>query len=378
MNFEDRPLRGVRVLELARLLPGPFATMTLADLGAQVDKVEDPQGGDYLRHMPPLVEGVNPTFRTLNRGKRSVVLDLKSSAGCDALRRLVGHYDVVVEGFRPGAMDRLGLGGETLRAENPALVYCALSGYGRDGPHAGVSGHDLNYVSRAGVLGLTGPEDGPPQVPGVQIADFGGGLAAVSAVLAALFARERDGQGRLLDVSLSDAALSFATFGLMSRFGGLEGGRGADVLTGGIAPYRTYATKDGGAVALAALEPKFWTAFCEGAGIEPDMAALAPGAHQAQWKARLEALFAERTRAEWQRFAEQYDCCLEPVLEPEELPDDAHHRSRGTITPGEPPTVGTPLGGGERHAAAPGRGEHTEEVLGEAGLDADAIAALKR
>ncbi|MDQ3036341.1 MAG: CoA transferase, partial [Myxococcota bacterium] len=173
-DLERRPLSGLRVLDLSRLLPGPFATMILADLGARVDKVEDPAGGDYLRFMPPMVgdpaEGtpMNTAFHLLNRGKRSAVLDLKKPEGQDALRRLIPRYDVLIESFRPGVMARLGLGYETLREAHPGLVYCAITGYGQDGPAAQRAGHDIGYLARAGVLGLTGPEQGPPQVPGVQ------------------------------------------------------------------------------------------------------------------------------------------------------------------------------------------------------------------
>ncbi|MFW5875529.1 MAG: CaiB/BaiF CoA transferase family protein [Myxococcota bacterium] len=374
------PLHGIRVLDLSRLLPGPYATMVLADLGARVDKVEDPSGGDYMRVMPPQVEGMGSVFHALNRGKRSVVLDLKKPEGRDAFLELVPQYDVLLESFRPGVMSRFGLGYEQLRDANPRLVYAAITGYGQDGPLAGRAGHDLNYVGRAGLLGFTGPEDRPPQVPGVQIADIGGGaLFGAIGVLAALQERERTGRGRFVDVSMCEGSLAFTMFGLMSRLGGMQAPRGGDVLMGGIAPYQTYETKDGQHVTLGSLEPKFWSAFCTGVGIEPAMDALAPGPHQAGWKSKLAQIFAQRTRAEWEAFAEKHDCCLEPVLQPEELLTDPQHTARGVFLdgPGGLKLPTTPAGRPARAAGAPAQGEHTDEVLREAGLSEERMKALR-
>jgi crotonobetainyl-CoA:carnitine CoA-transferase CaiB-like acyl-CoA transferase len=380
----ERPLAGLKVLDLSRLLPGPFATMMLAELGAQVDKVEDPLGGDYLRIMPPEVGGMNAVFHALNRGKRSVVLDLKKPEARAALLRLVGGYDVLVESFRPGVLERLGLGYAALREKNPRLVYCAITGYGQTGPLAHRAGHDLDYLARAGVLGLTGPEGGPPQVPGVQMADVGGGaLFAVAGVLAALTARATSGEGRFVDVSMCEGALAFGLFGLMSRYGGMGTIAGADVLGGGIAPYNTYETKDGKAIALAALEPKFWMAFSKGVGMPLDLEALVPGPHQREGKRKVAELIAARTRDEWASFAEQHDCCLEPVLEPDELPRDPQHLARGVFTTAALaggatlPIPRTPLAAPFAEIEpAPRHGQHTREVLAEAGLDADELAAL--
>lgn len=377
--IDDRPLSGVRVLDLSRLLPGPYATMVLSDLGAQVDKVEDPKGGDYLRVMPPHVDGMCTTFHVLNRGKRSVVLDLKKPEGQQALLALVPRYDVLVESFRPGVMARLGLGYDQLRDRHPGLVYCAITGYGQDGPLADRAGHDLNYLARAGLLAHMGPEDRPPQVPGVQIADIGGGgLFAVIGILAALQRRQRSGEGGFVDISMCEGSLAFTVFGLMSHLGGMALPRGAGMLMGGIAPYQTYETSDGRYVTLAALEPKFWMAFCAGAGIEAGMDALAPGPHQAQWKAKLTDLFKQKTRAEWEAFAEQHDCCLEPVLGPDEVLTDAQHAARGVFVegPGGLPQPTTPAGQPLAGAKAPAQGEHTAEVLREAGFDEASIARL--
>jgi len=367
----------VRVLDLSRLLPGPFATMILADLGARVDKVEDPRGGDYLRFMPPKGEdGVNPVFSMLNRGKRSVVLDLKQEEGREALKALVAKADVLVESFRPGVLARLGLGYETLRALNPRLIVCAITGYGQDGPLGDRAGHDLNYLARAGVMGFTGPADGPPQVPGVQIADIGGGaLYAVIGILAALQERERTGEGRFVDISMCEGALTFAAFGIGLRAGGMTFPRGQDMLMGGIAPYGTYRTKDGKYVSLASLEAKFWNAFCQGVGIDTNMNALVPGPHQKDVRAQLDAIFAERTRDEWAAFAAEHDCCLEPILDAAELEADPQHEARGVFAAGlgNPRTPIAPAVAGP----APTQGQQSEAILHEAGLTDEAIAALR-
>lgn len=390
-----RPLRGVRVLDLSRLLPGPFATLVLADLGAQVDKIEDPGGGDYLRHVPPQVAGEAATFHLLNRGKRSAILDLKKPEGRDALRRLVGSYDVLFDQFRPGVLDRLGLGHGALRAENPRLIVCALTGYGQSGPLAQRAGHDLNYLARAGVLGAQGPAEGPPQPPGFQLADVSGGMWCVISILAALRERDRSGEGALLDIAMTDSVLGFATasFGLVlaeALQGGAQGGSampigsGTEALTGGIAPYNTYLTKDGQAVALAALEPKFWAAFCAGVGLAPDMTALVPGPHQAALKAELAEIFRGRTREEWVAFASTRDCCLEPVLHPREVAGDAHLAARDLFfnlpsARGATPQMRTPVTPkGAGFSAPPRMGEHTRAILHEGGLTAEEIEALLR
>src|SRR5262249_54956535 len=190
--------------DLSRLLPGPFATLVLADLGATVDKLEDTGGGDYLRHVPPQIAGESAAFQLLNRGKRSLVLDLKKPAGRDAFKRLVASYDVLFDQFRPGVLARLGVGHDVLRAENPRLVICALTGYGQTGTLAQRAGHDIDYLARAGILGGQGPEGGAPQVPGFQLADISGGMWCVIAIQAALAERARTGQGAVLDIAMTD------------------------------------------------------------------------------------------------------------------------------------------------------------------------------
>jgi crotonobetainyl-CoA:carnitine CoA-transferase CaiB-like acyl-CoA transferase len=385
------PLEGIKVLDLSRLLPGPLASLVLADLGADVDKVEDTAGGDYLRVMPPQVEAnagtgadaASSVFLALNRNKRSAVIDLKKPKGKEALLRLARCYDVVLEQFRPGVLDRLGLSHATLLAENPRLVVCALTGYGQTGPLAHRAGHDLTYLARAGVLGFQGPEDGPPTVPGFQLADVSGGLYAVIGIMGALMERARTGKGSVVDVAMIETAMPFAIAGFGLSFGGQAPQRGAEALVGGIAPYQTYATKDGRAMALAALEPKFWMAFSQGVGHGIDMSDLVPGPHQMALKAKLATLFAARTRDEWVRFASERDCCLEPVLTAEEARADEHLAARKMFFElaskwGPIPQMRTPLTPVDRsHTPPPSQGEHTEVMLREAGISAEEIAAMK-
>lgn len=379
-----RPLAGVRVLDLSRLIPGPFATLVLADLGATVDKIEDPGGGDYLRHVPPHVAGESAAFHLLNRGKRSAVLDLKHPAAREAFLRLAGTYDVLLDQFRPGVLERLGLGHETLRARHPKLVICALTGYGQRGELAARAGHDLNYLARSGLLGAQGPAGSPPQVPAFQLADGGGGLWCVIGILGALAERARTGEGRVLDIAMTDGVLGFAPIAIASALAGQPVAPGDEALTGGIAPYSTYLSRDGHPVSLAALEPKFWLGFCAATGLEADVTALAPGPHQAEIKRRVAEVFAARTRDEWARFAEEHDVCVAPVLAPGEITKDPHLRSRELFfsieTPeGRIPQIRTPITDRAAEASrAPRMGEHTEAILRDAGFSEDEIAELLR
>ncbi len=317
------PLQGVTVLDLSRLLPGPYATQVLADLGATVIKVEEPRGGDYLRHMPPFAGDHSALFLALNRGKQSIALDLKAPADVETFKALVARVDVVVESFRPGVMDKLGVGYAALRAVNPRIVYCAISGYGQAGPDAGKAGHDLNYMARAGALAYA-PAG---QQPAIQVADIGGGsLWALVHILSALRGAERTGHGAMLDVSMTDGAWSFMTMSLAAELaGGQKMLPGADTLNGGLACYRVYLSADGVAVSVGALEPKFWTALC-GALQRPDLvdAGLDTGEAGRRVMQELELIFASKPAAHWVSFFDGVDCCVEVA----NAPGVAHREDR--------------------------------------------------
>jgi alpha-methylacyl-CoA racemase len=393
------PLAGIRVLDLSRLLPGGFCSLLLADFGAEVLKVEDTGMGDYIRWSPPYVEGAEDSaksalFLSLNRNKRSIRIDLKHERGCEALLALVREHDVVLESFRPGVLDRLGVGYERMREVNPRIVYCAISGYGQDGPKRDASGHDMNYLGLVGLLGLTGERGGEPVQAAGQIADLGGGaLMGAFGILAAL--RERDGgpgqpgsgAGQVVDVSMADGALSWLAMVAGAHFAdGSVPRRGELPLAGSLICYRPYECADGW-VTLGALEPKFWQAWCRGVDREDliERQFEGPGS---QAHAQVVELFKARTRADWQRFAIEHDCCLEPVLELDEALDSELVRAREMVVTLDQPGVA----GGVRqlgipvklartpgdHARLPGPalGEHTEQVLAEAGYAPEEIAAL--
>jgi crotonobetainyl-CoA:carnitine CoA-transferase CaiB-like acyl-CoA transferase len=388
------PLDGLKVLDLSRLLPGGFCSLLLADFGADVLKVEDTGMGDYVRWSPPYYEGADQTakgalFLALNRGKRSIRVDLKTDAGRDVLLRLARDADVLLESFRPGVLDRLGVGYERLKQENPRLVYCAITGYGQDGPNRDRSGHDMNYLGLGGILGLTGDQDGAPVQAAGQIADIGGGaqMAAIG-ILVALQERARSGEGQFVDCSMFDGALSWlALVAAEALATGRAARRGQLQLAGALTCYRPYRCADG-YVTLGALEPKFWQGWCEGVGREDLLhhAFDPPGsdAHRAVGE-----IFAARTREEWRQFASEHDCCLEPVLDLDEVLDSQLVAERQMIVeleqPGAEQTVrllGAPIKldrtpANPSRAPGPALGEHTDEVLAGAGYSAAEIAALR-
>jgi crotonobetainyl-CoA:carnitine CoA-transferase CaiB-like acyl-CoA transferase len=375
-----RALEGIRVLDFSRLLPGPYCSLLLSDLGADVVKIEEPGSGDYARWYPPMVGDTSGSFAALNRDKRSVSVNLKSPAGVAVVRRLAERADVVLESFRPGVMDRLGIGYTALSGANPRLIYCAISGYGQDGPYRDRAGHDINYAAMAGVTALTGARGEKPTLIGVQVGDYTGALYGALSILGALFARTRTGLGQFLDISMTEGALSFLTLYLGKvAAGSTSVTRGEEELAGGLPCYDIYATADGKAMSLGPLEPKFWQAFCN--AIErPELAGQGylRGAAGDEVRAELARIFRTRTRDEWVAFLRAHDVCCEPVLEPAELASHPLHRSRGAfIDIGGFVFSRTPVGPrGAEHRRAPRLGEHTREVLGEAGFLPEEIDAL--
>jgi len=386
------PLDGVRVLDLSRLLPGPVCTLHLADLGADVVKVEDTGAGDYARSL-----GLAPTdgrvvsdaasafFRMVNRNKRSLALDLKAPAGREAFLRLAQRADVIVESFRPGVVDKLGVGYAAVAARNPRIVYCSITGYGQTGPYRDRAGHDINYLGYAGVLDQTGTSGGPPALSNLQVADLlGGSMNASTAILAALFGASRTGQGSHVDVAMTEGSLAHNIFALhaIETLGRVQA-RGDDLLTGGVPCYGVYATQDGRYLAVGALEGKFWRALCEALDC-PDLIAgqLSTGHAGALVRQQLAAVFAQQTQAHWIERLAHIECCVTPVLSLEEALADPQVRARDMIVSGAdgirqyaPPFR---LSG---HAfaitrSAPAQGQHSVEILREAGFSAEEIVLL--
>ena len=381
------PLAGLRVLDLSRLLPGPYASLVLADLGADVVKVEDRGGGDYLRWWPPLAGEQSGAFHALNRNKRSLAVDLKAPRGPEVLKRLAARADVVLESFRPGVMDRLGVGWEALRAANPRLVLCSISGYGQEGPYRALAGHDLDYCAIAGVLGVNGPADRPLPL-GVQVADLcGGAWPAVAGILAALLRRGATGQGAHVDIAMADGVASMLAMPqAMADARGTPLRREGEQLNGGAACYRVYRTADGRHVALGALEPQFFARFCAAAGV-PELADRQYDDGGRGPVEALTALFATRSRDEWTRLGHEHDCCLAPVLGGDEPRSDPQLQARGVFleveTPWEGkamPSLATPVrlaGVVAPRRPAPRLGADTDAVLREAGFSDGEVGALR-
>jgi alpha-methylacyl-CoA racemase len=344
----DRPLTGIRILDLTRLLPGPVATLHLADMGAEVIKIEDPGPGDYARAMGPVRKEVSQFFVAVNRGKSYLRLDLKDPAARSTFLGMVEEADVVIESFRPGVMDKLGIGWKTLSERNPKLVMCAISGYGKDGPFAHLAGHDINYVGLAGMLEQNVGPDGTPALPNLQIGDLlGGAQAAVQGVLAALVAVKMGAPGRFVDVSMTDAVFAHNIMPLVAvNNHGRPATPGKDLLTGGVPCYNVYRTSDNRFMAVGALELKFWESCCSVLGRDDlkarhwSLGQAVGGPDAAAVKAELDAIFAADTLAAWtERFAPA-DCCVTPILRADEAMNHPLFKAREMVRDAEHPSEG--------------------------------------
>ncbi|WP_370937537.1 CaiB/BaiF CoA transferase family protein [Amycolatopsis sp. cg13] len=372
------PLKGVRIVELGGVGPTPFACMLLADLGAEVLRVERPPG--YDGGAP-----IEPRFELMNRGRRGVPLDLKNPDAVAAVLRMVERADALVEGFRPGVAEKLGLGPDECLAANPALVYGRMTGWGQDGPLAAAAGHDVNYVSLTGVVHSIGEAGGPPVIPLNLTGDFGGGsLYLALGVVSALLESRSSGKGQVVDAAMVDGSAS-----LMTAFYGFRAAgywtdeRGTNRLDSGAPWYQVYETQDGGWISLAANETRFWRNTLRMLGLAEDEL---PGQHDRQrWpemKKRFAEVFRTKTRSEWCALAEGQDVCLAPVLSMAEAPHHPHLRARGTfvevdgvVQPGPAPRFSRTPGAIQRPPAAPG--EHAEEALADWGFSAAEAAALR-
>lgn len=379
------PLDDIRILDLSRLAPGPFCTMLLADLGADVLLIEPPPNS-RAGQAPGLGEMAH---NALGRNKRSIILNLRDEAAREVFYRLAATADVVLEGFRPGVVKRLGVDYDTLREQNPRLVYCSLSGYGQTGPYADLVGHDINYISIGGALGMIGWPGQPPAIPMNVIADFAaGGLHAAYAILAALHARERTGRGQFVDIAMSDGVL-YLLAQVISGY--LGGGRvpepGATILNGAAPNYNVYQCADGKWISLGSLEPHFWANLCRAMGREDFIPHQYDIAKREEIFAHFRTQFRTRTRDEWFALLKQTDICVAPVYALDEALNDVHNRARNMLIEVKAPDgapvrqvgIATKLSEtpGAVRSLAPAPGQHTDEVLASLGYDAAAVAALR-
>lgn len=381
-------LEGIRVLDLTRLLPGSFTSLILADNGAEVIMVEDPNGGEPGRISPPLIKGLSARHLMLNRNKKSITLNLRTKRGQTILLELVKTADILVENFRPGFMDKLGIGYQALQKVNPKLIYCAVTGFGQTGPERDRPGHDINYLSRTGILGLTPCQGDSISLPGVQIADLGGGsLMAVIGILLALTAQRKTGIGQYIDMAMVDGITSWLSL-IAAEYltGGKAPGPGEHQYTGPLACYNTYKTKDNRLLALGALESKFWINLCKRLGLEEFIPRQKDPTHQDYMKACLKEKFRRRTLAEWMEEFAHEDVCLTPVMTIEEALADPQIIERQMVIEAEHPVAGkikqlgfpiklsaTPA---EYRLGAPLLGEHNERVYQEIGLNPSDLEAL--
>ena len=367
------PLHGVRVVELAGIGPGPFAAMVLSDLGADVVRVDRPVAVPQGADLPPSRD-------LLGRGRRSVAVDLKSPEGVETVLRLIERADVLVEGYRPGVTERLGLGPDVCRARNPRLVYGRMTGWGQEGPYAPLAGHDINYISLAGALHHMGRAGEGPSLPLNLVGDFGGGgMLLALGVVCALVERASSGEGQVVDAAMVDGAAL-----LMTMFHAIPlGPRGTNLLDSGAPQYDVYECSDGTYVSIGSLEPQFYELLRELLGLDGDE--WADRDDKSAWPARKEklaALFRTRTRAEWCEVLEGTDVCFAPVLSMEEAYEHPHNKTRGTFVTVDGITQPAPA---PRFSRTPGAiagppvraGSHTDEVLSDAGFEPTEIVKLR-
>ena len=373
-------LSGLKVLDLTMNLPGPYMTWILALLGADVIKVENPSGGDYSRAL--MGDGnSSPFFEAVNRNKRSVALNLKHPQGKRIFLNLLKSYDVLIDGFRPGTMEKLGLGYDDTSKVNPRLIHVSISGYGQTGPNRLKAGHDINYLALSGILSMTGSRNGDLALPGVQVADLAGGsLMALTGLLAAIIQREKTGKGQFVDVSMYDGLLSLATMVFAGVEAGLEPPEPSGMTLNGRYPcYGLYKTSDGRYMSLGALEFKFWKNFCEAVGRQ-DLIGAQFGDQEVI--AQLDVLFRSKTQEQWTKFMAGADACCEPVLNLYEAVDSplALARSMVNSDPEGKRSLGFPLKLSANllppDNPAPNLGEHTREVLKGVGMTDDELRSL--
>jgi len=331
MMNDRRPLAGIRVLDFSTLLPGPLATLLLAEAGAEVIKIERPGRGDEMRSYSPKFGADSVNFAMLNRGKRSLAIDLKAPGAVERLRPLIESADVVIEQFRPGVMDRLGLGYDALRAINPGIVYCAVTGWGQTGPKADVAAHDLNYVAESGMLGLAAGADGAPVVPAALVADIAGGTyPAVINILLALRERDRTGEGCKLDIAMADNLFAFLYWAIGNGIAAGQWPRpGGDLVTGGSPRYNVYRTADGRYLAAAPLEQKFWDTFCGLIGLAAEL--HDDHGQEAAVRTEVARLVGAKDAAHWQQTFDGQDVCCSIVPSMEEALRDQHFAARGVF-----------------------------------------------
>lgn len=385
-----KALEGLKILDFTTLLPGPYATLVLADLGAEVLKVSSPSKRDIVLEYEPFVEGTDIAANEawLGRNKRNIFLNLKHPKAIAIVKQLIQEYDIVIEQFRPGVMEKLGLGYEALKAVNPALIYCSLTGYGQTGPMAKAAGHDCNYLARSGNLAMAGYRDAGPAPMNIQIADICvGSMNSVVGILAAVQYRNRTGKGQYIDVAMLDGLVPFTAMdGTRFLATGEDCGRESRRLNGG-SLYGYYETKDGEYLSVGSLEPKFWAAFCTGIGCPDLIEGTVEPENIDTVRERVRSVLKTKTRDEWTAIFQKLDCCVEPVLSLKEaLLEDEHIRERNLVVEVEVPCTG---GKKVKQLSSPMKlsecpvtydlggyplGYHTQEVMDVLGLD---YAALK-